>query len=191
MARSLENVVPAAALDDLAFRHHADPVGHLAHDGEVVGDEQQRHAALGLEAFQQVEDLGLDRHIERGGRLVGDQQVRLVGKRHGDHYALALAARKLVRIAVEALFGVPQADFAQQLQRPGPRPLARKAPVQEQGLAHLPGDRVQRVQRGHRLLEDHGDAVAAHLPHDMLARAHQLPTVETDAPRGVRGRRIG
>jgi len=29
-------------------------------------------------------------HVERGGRLVGDQQVGLVGKRDGDHDALAL-----------------------------------------------------------------------------------------------------
>ena len=191
VAGALENIVPAAALDDFAFGHHADAVGHLAHDGEIVGDEHERHVALGLEALQQVEDLGLDCHIERGGRLVGDQQVRLVGERHGDHHPLALAAGKLVRIAVEPLFGVPQADLAQELQGLRPRPLAREALVQEQRLAHLPGDRVQRVQRGHRLLEDHGDAVAAHPAHDILARAHELLAVEADAPRGVRGRRIG
>ena len=31
-------------LDDLALRHDADPVGDLADDAEVVGDEQHRHA---------------------------------------------------------------------------------------------------------------------------------------------------
>ena len=46
----------------------------------------------------QVEDLRLDRDVERGGRLVGDQQLRIAGERHGDHHALAHAARELVRI---------------------------------------------------------------------------------------------
>jgi hypothetical protein len=35
-----------AGLDDLALGHHADAVGDLADDAEVVGDEQHRHAVL-------------------------------------------------------------------------------------------------------------------------------------------------
>ena len=50
----------------------------------------------------QVEDLALDGDVERGGRLVGDQQVGLAGERHGDGDALALAAGELVRIGVDA-----------------------------------------------------------------------------------------
>ena len=42
--------------------------------------------------------------VERGGRLVGDQQHRIEHQRHGDHDALALAARELVRVGgVDAL----------------------------------------------------------------------------------------
>ena len=48
---------------------------------------------------QQLEDLRLDGDVERGGRLVGDEQLRLAGQRHRDHHALAHAARELVRIA--------------------------------------------------------------------------------------------
>ena len=43
----------------------------------------------------QVEDLLLDRHVERRRRLVGDQQLRLARDRHRDHHALLLAARQL------------------------------------------------------------------------------------------------
>ena len=39
-----EDALDRTALDDLALLHHADPVGQLAHDAEVVGDEQHRHA---------------------------------------------------------------------------------------------------------------------------------------------------
>jgi len=84
---------------------HAHPVGHLAHDAEIVSDEQHRHVEFRFELEQQVEDLRLDGHVERGGRLIGDQQVRLVGERHGDHHPLPLAARELMRIGVEAPFG--------------------------------------------------------------------------------------
>ena len=47
------------------------------------------------------QDLGLDRHVERGGRLVGDQQVGVPRERHRDHHALAHAAGELVRVVVE------------------------------------------------------------------------------------------
>ena len=99
--------------DDLAVGHYIDAVGHVAHDAEVVGDQQDRHAEAGLQVLEQSEDLRLDRHVEGGGRLVGDQQVGLVGQGHGDHYTLALAARELVRPGVEALFDIGQADQLQ------------------------------------------------------------------------------
>ena len=60
---------------------------------------------LALQLAQQVEDLRLNGHVERRGRLVGDQQLRLRRERHGDHHALAHAARELVRIGLEALLG--------------------------------------------------------------------------------------
>ena len=51
---------------------------------------------------EQRQDLRLDRDVERGGRLVGDQQRRVAGHRERDHHALAHAARHLVRIVVHA-----------------------------------------------------------------------------------------
>ena len=65
----------------------------------------------------QLEDLRLDRHVERGRRLVGDQQLRIAGERHRDHHALAHTARELVRVLVDALFGVRDADHLEQLDR--------------------------------------------------------------------------
>jgi hypothetical protein len=44
--------------------------------------------------------------IKGSRRLIGDQDIRLEAKRHGDHQALALAARKLVRIIVHPLLCV-------------------------------------------------------------------------------------
>ena len=52
---------------------------------------------------QLAQDLRLDRHVERGRRLVGDQQARRARQRHRDHHALAHAAGELVRVGAHAL----------------------------------------------------------------------------------------
>ena len=62
-------------LDDLAGVHDRDAVGDLVDDSEVVGDQDHAHPELVAQAGEQVEDLGLDRDVERGRRLVGDQQL--------------------------------------------------------------------------------------------------------------------
>ena len=50
--------------------------------------------------------------------------------------------------------------------------------MQRQAFADLPFDGVQRVQAGHRLLEDEADVVAAHL---RAARARDAPTISRAA----------
>ena len=76
-------------------------MGDLGHHAEVVGDEQHAGAAPLLQLADQLQDLRLRRHVERRGRLVGDQQRRVEHQGGGDHDALALAARDLVRIDVD------------------------------------------------------------------------------------------
>ncbi len=64
-------------LDDAPGVHHRHPVGGLGDHAHVVGDEHHRGAVLAAEALEQGDDLRLDRHVERGGRFVGDDQPRL------------------------------------------------------------------------------------------------------------------
>ena len=187
----LEDRAGRARLDDLARAHHAHALGHLADDPEVVGDEQQRHAELRLQRAEQREDLGLDGDVERGGGLVGDEQIGLVGQRHRDHHALALAARELVRIGVQPPLGLGQSHQPQELQRPRARGRPGEPLVHPEDLVHLFLDRVQRVQRRHRLLEDHRDAVTAHPLHHGLGSAHELLALQANAPARMPRRRIG
>jgi hypothetical protein len=63
-------------LDDAPGVHHADDIGVLGDDAEVVRDEHDRHVALAPGARGEVEDLRLDGDVERGGRLVGEEQLR-------------------------------------------------------------------------------------------------------------------
>ena len=159
---------------DLAVLHHTDPVSNAPHDAQVMGDEQQTHVFRPLQLAQKLEDLRLDRHVERGGRLVRDQNVGPVGQRHGDHHALALPAGKLVRPGAQPAFGVADADLGQQFDDPLPRGIARQPLVQGEALGKLALDGVERVQRGHRLLEDEADVVAAHLSQHLVAGPDHL-----------------
>ena len=72
-------------------------------DRQVVGDEQVGQPEPGPQVGQQVEDLGLDRHVERRDRLVADDELRLDRERPGDPDALALAAGELVRVALDVV----------------------------------------------------------------------------------------
>ena len=98
MLRIREQRVDRRFFDDAAGVHDGDAVGHLGDDAEVVGDEEQREPQPLLQVAQQVENLRLDRHVERRRRLVGDEERRPARERQGDQRALAQAARELVRI---------------------------------------------------------------------------------------------
>ena len=99
--------------DDLAAIHHDDVVGDVGDHAEIVGDHQERHAELGLQVLDEAQDLRLDGDVERGGRLVGDQQRRPADQRHGDHGALAQAARQFERIGAQCPLGIGEAHHAQ------------------------------------------------------------------------------
>ena len=71
-------------------------------DVVVVGDEQDRLAAR-VQAAEQLEHLVAALGVERTGRLVGQQQRRLVGQGAGDGQPLALAAGQRRRATALAL----------------------------------------------------------------------------------------
>ena len=76
---------------------------------EVVRDEQVGEAVLALQVAQQPEHLACDRHVERGRRLVADDQARPRRDRARDRDALLLAARELLRVALGELRASPTA----------------------------------------------------------------------------------
>ena len=176
-------------LDDLAAVHHGDAVGHLGDDAEVVGDQHDAGPALGLEGAHQVEDLGLDRDVERGGRLVGDEQLGLGGEGHGDHHPLRLTARELVRVRLGAPFGVGDTDRAQHLDGLLEAGRTARVAVDLVDLADLVAGREARVQAGVGLLEDHRDPIAAQRAHRRARQGEHVDAVERhrarDDPTGL------
>jgi hypothetical protein len=102
LARVLEEVLGGADLDDLAVGHEDHPVGDLAGEAHLVGDDDHRHAGLG-QLLHRVEHLVDHLGVERRGRLVEEHHLRLHGERPGDGHPLLLTARELARVLVRLL----------------------------------------------------------------------------------------
>jgi hypothetical protein len=160
-----KNIVERAALHDLALIHDDDFLGDIGDNTEVMRDQEHGHAELRLQFDNELQDLRLDRHVERGGRLVRDQERRAAHQRHRDHRALAQPARQFEGITAPGALRVGKADKAQHVGRQLFSLGGADRAVQLERLADLVANRVQGRQRAHRLLEDDRDPPAADRPH--------------------------
>ena len=80
-----------------------------------------------------------------------------------------------MRVVVDSLRRVGDADRIEQLDRPlATRRLARLGAVGADRLGDLSADPVDRVERGHRVLEDHADLLAADLTQLLVTGLDQL-----------------
>ena len=138
-----EELLRRGGLDDLALEHHGDAIGEVGDDAHVVGDQDDRGAVLVAQVAQQLEDLGLNGHVEGGRRLVGDDHGRVERQRHRDDDALLLPTRELVRVVVDAALRLGDADSAEHLDGAGLRLALRVLAVRPQPLGELPARRCR------------------------------------------------
>ena len=165
----MEQVVDGSSLHLAPEIHDQHPVSDLGDHAEIVGVEDDRHALLAAEPRQQRDDLRLQGDVERGRRLVGNEDVGMAGQAHGDQGALAHAPAELVGVGVDELLGVGHAHPRQKVEgltaylrvAGGAFEVWRQV-MKGDGLADLVADRVQRTERTHRFLEDHGNPASAH-----------------------------
>ena len=113
-------------LGHLTGIHDQHRITGFGDDPQIVGDEDYRHARFLLKLADDLQNLGLNGHVQGRGRLVGDEDVRLAGQRHGDHDPLAHAARYLVGVFAETLFRIRNAHPAQGVRWPLCMHLARR-----------------------------------------------------------------
>src|SRR6266567_7540437 len=188
MPRRTEQLGDRRFLHLAARIHHHDAFGDFGYHAEVVGDEDDGGTDPLLEVGHEIEDLRLDGDVERGGRLIRDQELRAAGERNGDHDALAHAAGQLVRILACAPARLGDADKAEHLHHALLDALAAEPLMQPQGLGDLAADGEDRIEARHRLLEDHADIVAADLAHGALAELEQVSALEPYRARDSAGR---
>src|SRR6266511_3118637 len=117
MPRRREDRVDVAELYDLARVHDDHAVRQLGDQPEVVRDQDRGCIRFVLRLLEHREDLSLDRHVECSGRLVCDQERRIVRDRHRDHRALPHSPGELVRVLVESALGLRDPDRAQKADR--------------------------------------------------------------------------
>src|SRR5690606_17601667 len=116
--------------------------------------EQIADRAAGFDRIEQIEDLTLDRDIERRERFVGDDQRGSAHQGSGDRYSLALSARELVGIAARA-FRV-QADLGES--DLGPLEAFLPADIlNAQGFRYDIANHHARIERRKGVLEDELD----------------------------------
>ena len=150
-------------------------------------DEQHRRARLVHQRREQVHDLPLRDRIQRGGRLVGDDQPRRSDKRRGDADTLPLAARQFMRVfhqhvLAEADLGKHRCDAF--------RPFGeRQIVMQVQRKTDLLRHGHHRIQRGGRILEHHAHVPSAQVGDRCVRRADNLRTTQFDAARHLCGSR--
>ena len=168
-------------LDHVALLHHHDAVAIGGGEAEIVGDQDGRHAALARELDDELHHGLLGGHVEAGGRLVGDQQLRPAGERQRDHDALAHAARQLERIGVVALARPRDPHLVEDLDRLfGQRRRRPTCDVLQQHVLDLAADLADRVERRARVLEDHRDFAPAQIAHLIFAGGAHVDAGEAD-----------
>ena len=174
MGWGVEYLMFGTQFDDASGIHYGDAVGDLRNHGKIVRDEKHGEAKLGAEFGEQGEYLRLDRDIEGGGGLVGDEQLRVVHDRHGDHDALAHAAGELVRIVAGASCGIGDGDIIHGINGALPRLTLRHMVMRQHGFRDLVPDPHNGIERGHGLLENHRDARAAELAHGVVRKISEI-----------------
>ena len=146
-----------------------------------MGDEQHGGAVIPLQVANQRENLLLGGDVERRGRLIRNQQLRLQHQRHRNHDALALAARQPVGIGCENALDLGQPHLLHHFEdAPASRPRIEIG-VDAQHFVDLAAYRHHRIERRHRLLKDHRHGGGAQLPQAAVAGGEKLFADQPDA----------
>ena len=188
--RRIEQAEHIGRFDEFAAMHDVDLVAQLGDHSEVMGDDEHGQIALAVEPAQHLDHLVLDRGVERGGRLIGDQHLRIGRQRHRDHHALAHAARQFMRVEPKDARGIAEPDLAQQVF--GFLPNGAAVRKMAQRFRQLPVDPKRRVEIGQRVLKHHREtAMAAQLAHRLGRHRQHVLAAETDRTRQFRKLHIG
>ena len=175
----------ARLLDDLARVHHDDPCADLGDHAEVVRDQ---HASPCRVVLQPAISSRICAWIVTSSAVVGSSAISSSGRRRAPSRSSRAGACR-PRTGADSRRAAAAARDADQLAASRSRVLRRlgapSAWCSRSGFADLLADRVDRVERGHRLLEDHRDLIAADVAHLVAAssRRGRVPSTAPSRPR--------
>ena len=172
MLRRGEERVGRALLDLLAAIHHQHAVGHFGDHAHVVRDED--HAPCSSRPAGRESVARICAWIVTSSAVVGSSAISSAGlhdERHRDHHALAHAARQAgADSASNTRFDSGMRTRSSRRSASVRASASALVLMQRDRLGDLVADREHRVQRRHRLLEDHRDVGAADRAHRRVRR---------------------
>ena len=115
------------------------------------------HARLSLQVLDQAHDFSLHGDIEGRGGLVGDEDARLAGERHGNRHTLSHAAGELMWVLAQPQGRVRNTNSRQELLGALAGPGLRDGEMTANHFRDLPAYRQNRVEGRERILEDNRD----------------------------------
>jgi hypothetical protein len=169
-----------ADFDELPAVHHYHALTGLGNDADVMRDDNDTHAEFISEIQDQAQDLVLDRHINRGCRLVGKQDLRRGSKGDGYRYALTKPTGEFVRISARPPLGLRNTRSPHDLDGFLGSPTIVRLFVQPNRLGDLIADCIDRVESTLGILEHVADASPPNLTHLFVGQAQKVYTAEQD-----------
>src|SRR5450756_1945622 len=191
VTRRLEDLFGRRVLDNLAGIRDGDGLCHFSDDGEVVGNDENGHTRFRQQAAHQVQNLRLDGDIERRRGFIRDQELRVRGQCHGYHDPLTHTAAHLMGVLAEAPFGLGDTYQVKHLDSTLLRLGVIDLLMQSNGFANLIPNRVDRIERRHGFLEDHGDFVTTYHAHLFFILLEKVFPMEEDLASDDLTRRVG
>ena len=150
-----------------------------------MGDKNHRQTHFFLQLAQEQQDLDLHRRVERGGGLIGQQELRATSQRQGNHGALAHAARHFMGIGLQTTLGAGNAHPLKQSQGPLPGLVLAHIFVTADGFDDLLTHAVNRVQRQQGLLKNHGRHAPTEAAELVLRQREHILITHPDLPRDL------
>jgi hypothetical protein len=181
---ALEDVLYVSSFDQASTVHDLRRVAGGGDHSQIVADYHERHAQFLAQPVEQHQNLRLHRHIERCGRLIGNQQFRLTRNGDSDHDSLAHPTAELLRQIIEATRRLADPDQFHQFLRPPARGRPLQAAMVSQRLGYLLTHAHDWVQRGKGILKHHCDLATTNAPQLPLGKFEQVYTFKKNLPRG-------
>mgnify|MGYP006922898319 FL=1 len=180
----------SAVFDADAVLHDQDFLRELADYAKIMGNQNQAGPEPFPDPMELCHNLPLVHGVQRRCGLIGNDDIGALKQRHRDHTPLQHASGKLVRIFLEHIRRIVDVHHLQSLNDASPALLFRKNRCRRpECFKKLRPHGVKRIERRHRLLDYHGDSLAADAAHGFPACLQEVDAAETDTSGNPQGRR--